>query len=259
MACQCGVVNLDVNLEVLVKSVCAEESDNGLGVNIVLVLCRLHRLGLDEECALESLCTCIVAGHLEHCCHMLFLTLHIGVQEAHVTLAATPEYVALATQLDCCIDSVLDLNHSAGCNVKVRVGGSAVHITLVSKYVGCSPKELDAGLCLFLLEVCDNLLEVLLVLLDCVSLCYEVNIVEAVIADSEFLHELEACVNFVLSCLYRIRISVPREALCAGTELVAALCAQCVPPSHSELEPVLHLLSTYFLLRIIVMEGHRVL
>ena len=55
VTCESGVVHLDVHLEVLVQSVCAEESHNGLGVHVILVLCRLHRLRLDEERAVESL------------------------------------------------------------------------------------------------------------------------------------------------------------------------------------------------------------
>ncbi len=49
-----GVVYLDVDFEVLVESVGLEESDYGLGVNVVLVLGGFHGLGLDEECAGEA-------------------------------------------------------------------------------------------------------------------------------------------------------------------------------------------------------------
>ena len=49
------MVHLDVHLEVLVKTMSLEESDYCLCVNIILVLCRLHRLRLDEECSSKAL------------------------------------------------------------------------------------------------------------------------------------------------------------------------------------------------------------
>ena len=48
------VVGLDVELEMLVEAVGAQEGDAAGDVEIVLVLRRLLRLRLDEELALEA-------------------------------------------------------------------------------------------------------------------------------------------------------------------------------------------------------------
>ena len=142
---------------------------------------------------------------------MLLLTLHVGVEEAHVALAAAPEDVALAAELDGGVHGVLDLDHGAGCDVEIRVGGGAVHVALVTEDVGGAPKELDAGLGLLLLEVSDDLLEIGLILLDGGGLVDEVYIVEAIVSDTELLHDLETGVDFLLGLCNGIRSFVPGE------------------------------------------------
>ena len=258
MAGQRGVVDLDVDLEVLVEPVGAQETDHGLRIDIVLVLHRLHRLGLDQEVALEALRTGIVAGHAEHRGHVLLLALHVGVQQRHVALAAAPEDVVFAAQLDRGVDGVLDLQHGAGRGVEVGVGRGAVHVAGVSEDVGRAPQQLDAGFGLLLLGVGDDLPEVLLILLGRGGLVHEVHVVEAVVLDAHLLHELEACVHFCLGALDGACRRVPREGLGAAAELVAALGAEGVPPCHREFEPILHFFALHDLFGIVVAERHRV-
>jgi len=81
VTCKRGVVGLDVELEVLVETVGMEESDTGGAVEIVLVLCGLLRLGLDEELALEADILCIIDSHLEEGGQMVLLTSEIGVDQ----------------------------------------------------------------------------------------------------------------------------------------------------------------------------------
>jgi hypothetical protein len=60
-----GVVGLDVELEVLFEAVGAEEGDAAGDVEVVLVLGRLLRLGLDEELALEADALGVIHGHVQ--------------------------------------------------------------------------------------------------------------------------------------------------------------------------------------------------
>ncbi len=55
VACEGGVVYLDVYLKVVFKTVGFEEADDGFCVYVVLVLGGFHRLRLDKECAGEAL------------------------------------------------------------------------------------------------------------------------------------------------------------------------------------------------------------
>jgi len=190
---------------------------------------------------------------------MLLLTLHVGVQQAHVALAASPEHIALSAELDSGVDSGLDLEHRACCDVEVGVGGSAVHVALVAEYVCSTPQELDTGLGLLLLRVLYDSLHVGLVLLGSGGLVDKVYIMEAVVLETDLLHDLEACVHLVLGPLESGSALVPGEGLGAAAELVAALGAEGVPPCQGELQPVLHLLAGYDLLGVIVMKCKRVL
>ena len=82
---------------------------------------------------------------------------------------------------------------------------------------------------------------------------------EAEIRNTQLLHDLEACVSLLLGNSYGIGAVVPREGLGAATELVAAFCAESVPPSHCETQPILHGLAHDHFVLVIVVEGHRVL
>ena len=206
-----------------------EESCNGLGVDVILVLGGLHRLGLDEEGALEALLAGVVARHSQHGGHVFLLTLHVGVEQRHVAFAAAPEDVGGAAQLDGGVDGVLDLHDGAGHNVEVGVGGGAVHVALVAEHVGGAPQQLDARLGLLLLEIGHDFLQVLLVGLHVGRFGHEVHVVEAVVFDAELLHDFEAGVSLVFGGLQGIGGGVPGEGLRAGAELVGALGAGVLP------------------------------
>ena len=81
---------------------------------------------------------------------------------------------------------------------------------------------------------------------------------ETIVLDAHLLHELKASIHLILGCLYRASCTIPWECLCTATELVCTLCAECVPPSHRELEPLSHCLAEDYLVCVIVTESHRV-
>ena len=183
----------------------------------------LHGLGLDEEGTGETLGTGIVARLGEHHGEVFLLATLIGVEQTHVALAATPKDIVLATQLDGGINGILDLHRCACYHVKVGVGGCTIHVALVSEHVGRAPQQLDACLLLLLLGIGHNFLEFGFVLLDAVALAHEVHIMEAVVADPNLLHELEACIQFVLGCLHGVGGGVPGKVLGSATKLVGPL------------------------------------
>ena len=221
-----------------------EEAYHGLAVHVILMLGGLHGLRFNEECAFEAFCACVVACEGQHHCQVLFFALLVGVEDAHVAFAASPEHIVGTAQLYCGVDGVLNLYGGAGHYVEVGIGGGSVHVAGVAEYVGGAPEILDACLGHLLLEVGHDFLHVGLVFLDGGGLAHKVYVVEAEILYAEFLHDFEACVGFVLRCLHGIGGGVPGELLCAAAELVAAFGAQCVPPCHGKLEPVFHFLAS---------------
>ena len=259
MACQCGVVHFDVHFEVFVQTVGFQEADNRFRVCVILMLGRFHRFRLNQERTFEAACTGIVACNGQHLCKVFFFTLLVGIQQRHIAFASTPEHVVRTAQFDCCVNGILDLNGSAGHNVKVGIGGGTVHVTCMTEYVGSTPQQFDTCFLLLLLGVCNDGFQVCFVLFDCIGLVAKVNIVEAVIFDAHFLHELETSIHFILGSLQFIGITVPGEVFRSAAELVATLCTECMPPCHRELQPIFHLLAHDYFFRIVVAECHRIL
>ncbi len=258
VARESGVVNLDVDLEVVLKAVGLQEADNRLRVHVVLVLARLHRLGLDQERALEALRAGVVARHRQEAGKVLLLALLVGVQQAHVAFAAAPEHVVLAPKGDGGVYRSLNLYGCARQNVEVGVSGCAVHVAGVAEHVGRAPKVLDAGGGHLLLKIRHDGVHAGLVLLDGRTFVYKVHVVEAEILDAELLHDFETGVGLGLGTFHGVGRCVPRERLRAAAELVGAFGAKGVPPRHREAEPVLHLLAQYHAFRVVVAVGHRV-
>ncbi len=190
---------------------------------------------------------------------MLFFTLLVSVEKAHVTFAATPEHIVCTTEGDSCVDSVLDLNCSASYYVKVGVGSSTVHVTAVTEYVGSTPKVLDACLSHLFLQVVGDFNHAGFVVGDVFAkVTDKVGIVETEIFDSELLHDFKTSISLLLCNCHGIAF-VPGELLGAATELVAAFSAKCVPPCHGKLQPILHFLTEHYLLSIVVTIGERIL
>ena len=99
------------------------------------MLCRLHRLRLDQEGTLEAILAAIVTCHRQHHRQVILLTLHVGVQQAHIALTATPEDVVLSTQRDTSVDGVLDLRSGASHSGEIGIRSGTIHVTLVAKHV----------------------------------------------------------------------------------------------------------------------------
>ena len=259
VAGQRGVVHLNVHLEVLLQSVGAQEANHGLRINVVLVLGGLHGLGLNEESSLEALGACIVAGCGKHLGQVVFLPLHLGVEQAVVTLTAAPEHVVGTAQLDGGVNGVLDLDGGAGHNVELRVGGGAVHVALVAKHVGGSPQVLDAGLLHLLQQVVRDVLQAGFILGNVVAVLDEVDVVEAEILDAQFLHDFEAGVGLGTGTAVGALAFVPGIAAGLSAEGVGRCLTQRVPPGHGKLEPLLHGLAHDYAVSVIIMECKRIL
>ena len=216
------MVNLDIDLEVLVKTIGTQEADNGLGILVILVLGGLHRLGLNQEGALKALGTGIVTRCREHLGQVVLLALHLGIKQALVALTATPEDVTGTAQLDGGINGVLDLDGGTCHNIEIGIGGGTVHVTLVAKHVGSAPQQLDTR-CLHLLQgIVGNSLHAGFILLDGIGLLNEVHIVEAEILDAQLLHDFKTGIHLVLGTLNRVLGFVPFIGTGLSAKLVSA-------------------------------------
>ena len=218
---KCRMVHLDVDLEILVKTMGFEESYDGFSIHIILVLGRFHRFGFDEERTGKPLGTGIVASHAQHGSQMLLLTFLVGVEQRHITFTTTPEHIVGTTQLYSSVNSILNLYGCACHYIEIGICSRAVHITLVAEHIGSTPQVLYTCLSLLLLYVSHHFLEIGFVFLNRVTLAHQIHIMEAEVFDTHFLHELKSGIHFVLGCLDGIGRYIPRERFRSTAELVA--------------------------------------
>ena len=154
------VVGLDVEFDVLLESVLADEIEAGRRVEVVLVFGRLFGLGLEQELPLEADRLGEIDRHVHEAGQVIELALHVGVVEVGVPLAASPEDIIHAPQFVRDLDRLFYLRRGVRKYVGVGAGGRPVHVAGMGKEVGRSPEELDAGALLGRFQVGDDRLEV---------------------------------------------------------------------------------------------------
>ncbi len=100
VSCECCVVCLDIHLEILIETVLANESDRGCRVEIVLMLHRLLRLGLDVKITGKSDRSAVFYRHSHKARDVFFFKFNVGIEESFVSFSAAPENVSLSAELD---------------------------------------------------------------------------------------------------------------------------------------------------------------
>ena len=107
--CKSSMVSLNIHLEIVLKTILAEESENCSSIKVILVLCRLLGLGLDVEIACISDRTSILNSHFHKTSHVVKLKTHVCVEESLIAFTSAPENIAVAAEFYCSLDSLLDL------------------------------------------------------------------------------------------------------------------------------------------------------
>mmetsp|Transcript_2056 Transcript_2056/g.3699 ORF Transcript_2056/g.3699 Transcript_2056/m.3699 type:complete len:251 (+) Transcript_2056:582-1334(+) len=245
------MIGLDVNLEVVLEAVSAQEAYDSLSVVIVLVLGGLSGLRLDEELRGAPDLVAVVAAHPKERGHVVHLPLDVGVEDALVALATSPVDDVLASELVVDLDDLLGLGAGVSEGGGVGVGGASVHVTRVREEVLRSPEELDAGLLLLLSEVVDDLVEHLVGLLKGRALGGDVAVMEGVVADIELHEHLKHGVDAALCVLHAVGLIVKVPLHGGGSKGISPLTAEGVPVAQRESAPLLHCLAHYNL-RLIV-------
>src|SRR5215217_5917105 len=115
------MVHFNVQLKIIQQIKLAKEADHGLTVIVVLVLAGFTRLWLNEESTFKALFSCIVFCSVQKAGEVFFLALHIGIEQAHITLTATPEYIVLAVECNRRIQRCFYLGTTMGQNLKIRI------------------------------------------------------------------------------------------------------------------------------------------
>src|SRR5690606_35701336 len=115
-------------------------------------------------------------------------------------------------------------------------GGGAMDETLVAEQVRGSPKQLDAGALLLLLEHCHDLVKIGVGLRQVGSLGRHVAVMEAIERGAKLLNEFEGDADSLQRHVDRVRAVLPGANGAPGTEGVGSASAQGVPIRDREPE-----------------------
>src|SRR6478752_5039872 len=104
------------------------------------MLGRFAWLWFNEEVSFESLLARIILCHIQESTKVIEFAFHVGVQQGHITLTATPEYIVFSTQCNGCVECILHLRSCPAQYLEIRIRSSTIHISWIRKYIRCSPE-----------------------------------------------------------------------------------------------------------------------
>ena len=239
-----GVVGLDVQPVFVLEPVPDEEAVDRRRVVVVLVLGRLHGLGLDQQRAFEPDPVLVLGDEVEEPGELIALALEVRVEQRVVALAAAPQDVVRAAEPMGDLEHVLDLRRGVGKDLGIRVRRCAGLVARVGEQVGRAPEQPGLDSLLVAERVIGQCVEVVAELGEGAAFRGNVPIVEAVIRDAELLDELERHGHLLARGRHRFggRIE-PGPVKCPDPEHVAAIPGKGVPEAHADPEVVLHALS----------------
>ncbi len=220
MAGEGSVIGFDVELEMFLEAVGAEEGDAAGDIEIVLMLGGFLRFGLDQELPFETNLLRVVDRHVHEAREVLLFAFEIGIEECFVTFTATPENVIFAAEFLGCVHRALHLGCGISEYVGIGIGGGTAHEARIGKQIGGAPEEFNASLFLEGLRVGDDLGEVLVGLRERTAFGRDVAIVETPEGSTDFLEEFEGGIHAILRDGELVFSFFPRTHDRAGAERI---------------------------------------
>ena len=184
VAGQGRVVRLDIHLVLVLEPVADEEAVDGGRVVVVLVLGRFHRLGLDQERALEADLVLVLGHEMQESGELPALPAEVGVEQGLVALATAPQRVVRAAEPLGHAHHVLDLGGGVGEDLGIRVRRGSCRIARVAEQVRGPPQQPNAGAFLVGRRLVDDRVQVGRRLGERRTFRGHVAIVEAVVGDA---------------------------------------------------------------------------
>src|SRR6185503_13448859 len=244
VAGQGGVVRLEVELVLVLEAVADEETVDRRGIVVVLVLCRLLRLRLDEQQPLEPDPVLVIGDHRQEPGELVLLAGEVGVEEGVVALATAPQHIVRAAEAMRGLEHVLDLGRGVGEHLRIRVRGRAGHVPGHAEQVGGAPQQPEAGPAHLPLDEVDDLVEERDGLLPGALLRRDVTVVEAEEGDAQLVQELEGRLDLHACGLEWVDAGCqPWPVERAHAEHVDPRPGERVPQADADAEVVLHALA----------------
>ncbi|EAU65515.1 conserved hypothetical protein [Stigmatella aurantiaca DW4/3-1] len=234
------MIHLDVDLDLLREAGTLQESIDRRDVVVVLMLGRLHGLGLDEDCPLEAELVLVLHHQVEEAPQLIDLALQVGVEQRVVTLAASPQHVIRTPEPMRGLERVTDLGSRMGEDLWIRIGRRTGHVPRVGEQVRRPPEQLHAGPLHHDLGFVEHDLERVLTRPKAPQFRRQVPIMEREEWHAQLLEELEGNAELLLGqghCIPRLH---PRARHRGGAEGIAPSPAEGMPVTHGQPQVLRH-------------------
>ena len=244
VARQGGMVGFNVHLDFFHQAMALEKAIHGAHVIVILVFGGFARFGLDQDGALEADLVFVLHHQVQEAAQLVHLLPHPGVEQCFIPLASAPQHIVFATQFQCRVHRLLDLQGGQGKDFRIGVGSSTRHESTVAEQVGSTPQQLDTRILLFAGQHVDHLMQVVHAIARGRTFGGDIPVMEAVIRCTELAEKFERRV-----CLQAGRCHgvgggnglLPRALKCAVvTKRIEPVPAETVPITRCKTQLLLH-------------------
>src|SRR5665213_201421 len=128
-----SVIYFYVQFEIVHQIVLSHKTDTRSRIIIVLMFCWFAGLWLYKESSFKTIFSCIIFCGVQKFCKMFLLSFHVGIQQGHVALTASPKNIIFAAQFDSRIQRSFYLRSGMRQYLEIRIGGSTIHISSMRK------------------------------------------------------------------------------------------------------------------------------
>jgi hypothetical protein len=254
MAGQCGVIGLDIDLHLAHEVVSLQETIDGRHVMVVLVLGRFHRLGLDQDRALEADPVLVFDHEGQEPGGLIQLAPQVGIEQRVVTFPAAPEHIIGAAEPMGRLQNVAHLGGGVQEDLGIGIGGGPGHVAGMAEQVGGPPEQLDARALHMGLDMLQNGIEHRVAFAQRRAFRRHVAVVEAEERQAQTLHEGEGGIG--LGSRGRHRLAMKPGAIDGrGAERIGAVHHETVPVGDGRPQPFHHGPAQHLTVGVIDMVG----
>ena len=259
VAGQRGVVGFDVDADFFFQAVLLQKSEHGGHVEVVLVLGRFTRLGLEQDGSLEADLVFVIHHHVQETAHLVQLLAHAGVEQGLVTFTSTPQHVIGTAQFQGRVHCFFHLERGERKNFRIRVGRRTRHEAAVAEQIGRAPEQADTAGFLLGRQHVDHGAHVIYALTRAAALGRYIAVVEAVVGGAEFAEKVKRRIGLGMRRRHGVCHVLPRPLKGAVVaEGVKAVPRKTVPVTHRKTQLLFHALAQHHAVFVIPAEGQRV-
>ena len=234
------VIGFNVELEMRKQSELAQERKTRRAVRVVLMHARLARLWFDVELSLEADRLLVINSHVKEVREMFAFAFHVGVEQRGVTLASTPEDIAVTLQTVRHFKRLFHLRRSVREHFDARTRRRTRDIARMRKQTRRAPQQFLPACFRKHRKVFDHAIKIRVGLRERGALGRNIAIVKAVEIDAALAKEFEERIGASKTVVDRITAVIPRHTRGRGAEWITQSIAHRVPVARSKAHLIAH-------------------